>query len=297
MKIIVVQGPTASGKTGLSVQIAKTLKTVVISADSRQFYSEMNIGTAKPTIKEMDGVPHYFIGSHQIKDELTAAEFASSARKLLDELKGKYEHIVVVGGSGMFVDALINGLDDLPTDSKVKQNLQENFERFGLQFLQEYFFEKDPTGKDLIDFKNPMRLMRALEIMELTGKPWSEQRLGQQSPIQGKVFRFAINWDRETLYRRINQRVDEMMENGLLEEVKSLSQYKNTKPLNTVGYKEIFEYLDGNCDLPTAIDKIKQHTRNYAKRQLTWLRRYDDLVWLNPKENCLELVIQRCNSN
>ncbi len=293
LKIIAIQGPTASGKTSLAVTLAKQLKTEIISADSRQFYKEMSIGTAKPSIEEQDGIVHHFIDSHTITDEVSAARFSREARTVLADIALRNEYVVVVGGSGMFVDALYNGLDDLPTDKEVKIKWQSIYQEVGLEELQRMFSEKDPVGASLIDLKNPMRILRALEIMELTQKTWSEQRVGRNSPLSYPIYRFAMDWPRSTLYERINQRVLDMVQQGLVEEVAQLTPFRNLKPLDTVGYKEILEYFDGHLSLDNAVALIQQHTRNYAKRQLTWLRRYDDLMWLSPEKGSIREVIKK----
>jgi tRNA dimethylallyltransferase len=296
MKMIVIQGPTASGKTSLAVSLAKQLNTEIISADSRQFYREMSIGTAKPNREEQEGIVHHFIDSHTLLDEVTAARFSREARTVLANIASRKEFVVVVGGSGMFVDALLNGLDELPVDKEVKKKWQSVYDAQGLEELQRVFAEKDPIGTSIIDYNNPMRLLRALEIMELTQKPWSAQRTGKNSPLAFPVYRFAMDWSRPILYERINQRVNDMMQQGLLDEVERLLTFRNLKPLDTVGYKELFQYLDGHISLENAVTLIQQHTRNYAKRQLTWLRRYQDLTWLNPDGNPLENVLQLIDS-
>jgi tRNA dimethylallyltransferase len=256
--------------------LAKQLDTEVISADSRQFYKEMSIGTAKPTSDEQNGVIHHFIDSHSVTDEVTAARFAREAEKLLAELFQKKDFVVLTGGSGMFVDALLNGIDDIPTSEEIKKELIEFHKQHGLQPLLDELKEKDPLFYDTIDRNNPARVIRALEAIRITGKAYSVLRKGSSKERIYNIKRFIIDHDRGSLYARINLRVDLMISHGLLEEAKTLLTYRDLNPLRTVGYTELFEYFDGKISLDRAIELIKQHSRNYAKRQLTWLNRYDD---------------------
>jgi tRNA dimethylallyltransferase len=279
-QLIVISGPTASGKTSLSVELAKHFNTCVLSADSRQFYKEISIGTAKPTPEEMDGVPHYFIDSHYLKDEVTAAQFEREGLKLLEELFEEHQRVILTGGSGMFVDALCNGLDNIPTSRQLREELQLEVDQGNLSSLLEELKEKDPVYFEQVDRQNPVRVIRAVEVIRLTGKAYSELRKSAPKKRPFFVYRYVIDHDREFLYERINKRVDLMMEAGLLEEVKSVIQYRHLSSMNTVGYKELFNYLDGNCSLDEAIEMIKQNTRRYAKRQLTWLRRNPEAQWI-----------------
>ncbi len=281
-KLIIVQGPTASGKTGLSIALAKQFKTSIISADSRQFYKEIAIGTAKPSFEEKQGIVHHFIDSHSLQDEVTAAQFAQEATAIMEKEFLSNDYLIVAGGSGMFVDAFVYGLDELPTDEKVKAKLVRQKEENGLDNLLQELALKDPPFYASVDQKNPARIIRALEVIRITGKRFSDQRAGFKNQFPGKTIRVTIQWNREDLYQRINLRVDEMIQQGLLNEVKSVEHFRNLKSLNTVGYKEVFSYLDGEYDWNTCVEKIKQHTRNYAKRQLTWLNRYPDLIPLSP---------------
>lgn len=282
-KLIVIEGPTASGKTALAVQLAKKLNTVVLSADSRQFYLELAIGTAKPTPDEMEGVPHYFIDSHSIKEPVTAAVFAEEALKLIENELHSYPFLVLVGGSGMFIDALCIGLDPIPSDAIVQTALRAEWEANGHEALLKELQEKDPVFYNQVDQANPARILRALEVIRITGQAYSKLR--QQKPPKRpfETIRFVIDWPREQLYNRINLRVEQMMKNGLLEEVKRVLPYRNAASLQTVGYKELFAFLDGTSSLEQAVDKIKQHTRNYAKRQITWFKRHPNTIWLNPE--------------
>jgi tRNA dimethylallyltransferase len=280
-RVFVVQGPTASGKTSLAISIAKRLGTEIISADSRQFYREMSIGTAKPTSDELRQVKHHFIHSHSIVDELTASRYAKEAKPVLDALLKKNGSAVLVGGSGMFVDALTLGLDEIPHDKLTQQRMTDLYEKAGLDFIQQKLKELDPAYYELVDRQNPVRLIRALEVIELTGRPFSELRKGTVHHNY-QMFRFSIQWKRSDLYKRIDDRVDQMMEEGLLNEAKGLFPQRNLKALNTVGYRELFSYWENEYSYEIAVEKIKQHTRNYAKRQLTWLKRYEDMHYLDP---------------
>jgi tRNA dimethylallyltransferase len=264
----------------LAVSIAKRLNTVVVSADSRQFYKQMSIGTAKPTLEEQAGVIHYFIDSHELPDEVTAARFAKEAESLLEQLFEVHQTIVLTGGSGMFVDALIDGLDDIPSSVTTKAELQLQLEKEGLQSLLIELASKDPVFFEQVDRKNPMRIMRALEAIRLSNRPYSELRTNTTKK-KYNTKRFILQHPRERLYERINRRVDLMIEEGLIDEVRSLLPYRQLFALRTVGYKEIFAFFDGKHDLKTAIELIKQHTRNYAKRQITWTKRYQDAVFID----------------
>ncbi len=264
------------------MQLAKHFNTVVLSADSRQFYKETSIGTAKPTTDEMEGVPHYFIDSHSIFEPVTAGMYEQEALELLQGELTAYRTIILVGGSGMFIDALCKGLDPIPTDAGIQEQLRKELDEKGLETLLEELKEDDPVYYDQVDRQNAPRVLRALEVIRLTGIPFSEQRSNskQQRPFQSIYFH--IDHPREVLYDRINRRVDVMMEQGLLDEVNRLYKHKQLTALQTVGYKELFDYIDGTCTLEFSIEKIKQHTRNYAKRQMTWINRNSESIALNP---------------
>lgn len=279
-RLIVITGPTASGKTALSVSVAQALNTVVFSADSRQFYRELSIGTAKPDPEEMGGVKHYFIDSHQLDQELTAAQFEKEAYPLLLKEFESHDEIILTGGSGLFIDTLCFGLNNIPTDYSVKAHLNDQLEKHGLEFLQEKLKTLDPEHYQECDIQNSRRVIRALEAIEITGKKYSELR---QQHIQKRPFSiefFIIDHDREILYDRINKRVDLMFEAGLENEARSVLDRRELTTLNTVGYQELFQYFDGEIDLNEAIDLIKRNTRRYAKRQLTWFRRYTNAHWI-----------------
>lgn len=279
-QLIVISGPTASGKTALSVALAKHFKSCVLSADSRQFYKEISIGTAKPTLEEMQEIPHYFIDSHELKDEVSAAQFEREALHMLEELFQKHDTLILTGGSGMFVDALCEGLDKIPTSRELRDALQKQVDNGELDVLLNELEEKDPVYFAQVDQKNPVRVMRAVEVIRLTGLPYSDLRKSNPKKRPFEVKRFVIEHDREFLYDRINRRVELMMEAGLLEEVKSVLAYRHLSSMNTVGYKELFDYIDGNSTLDEAVAMIKQNSRRYAKRQITWLKRNPEAHWI-----------------
>lgn len=279
-QLIVISGPTASGKTALSVALAQHFESCVLSADSRQFYKEISIGTAKPSLEEMQGISHYFIDSHQLQEEVSAAQFEQEALQTLAELFQQHDTIILTGGSGMFVDALCDGLDKIPTSREIRDALQKQLDNGELESLLAELKEKDPVYFEQVDQKNPVRVMRAIEVIRLTGLPYSDLRKANPKKRPFDVKRFVIEHDREFLYDRINRRVDIMMEAGLLEEVKSVLEFRKLSSMNTVGYKELFDYLDGNSSLEEAIAMIKQNSRRYAKRQITWLKRNPEAHWI-----------------
>ena len=297
--LLIIQGPTASGKTKLAIDLALHFDTQIISADARQFYSEMSIGTAKPTDIELAQAKHHFINSHSIQQDFTAANFAQESTILLHRLFETRKVVVLVGGSNMYIDALIDGLDDIPSDVLLKKELNSSLEKIGIDVFLEELKEKDPETYLSIDKNNPHRVLRAIEAIRLTGKKVSELKQGLKKDNQFNTIRFAIEWERDTLYDRINQRVDLMMADGLLEEVQSLLPQRTLNALKTVGYTELIKHLDGEITLDFALDQIKQHTRNYAKRQLTWLRRYHDLYWLDPNSMTplLEQVLSKMDKD
>jgi tRNA dimethylallyltransferase len=297
--LLIIQGPTASGKTKLAIDLALHFETQIISADARQFYSEMSIGTAKPSDIELAQATHHFINSHSIQEDFTAANFEKEASILLSRLFETKKYVVLVGGSNMYIDALIDGLDDIPSDVSLKKKLNSILEINGIDELLEELKEKDPETYLSIDKNNPHRVLRAIEAIRLTGKKVSELKQGLKKVNPFNTIRFAIEWERDTLYNRINQRVEAMIKDGLLEEVQSLLPQRTLNALKTVGYTELIKHLDGEITLDFAIDQIKQHTRNYAKRQLTWLRKYNDLYWLDPNSitPLLEQVLSKIDKD
>lgn len=283
--LIVIGGPTAAGKTSLAISLAREFKTEIISADSRQFYREMTIGTAKPSMEELCAVPHHFINSLSINDTYDIARFEKDTLQLLREKFEEHRVMIMVGGSGLYHEAVVQGLDDLPPKNEaIRLALQQELATQGLSRLQEELIRHDPETAQRIDLQNPLRVLRALEICRITGKPYSSF-LGKKNETRNfKSLLITVAPDRKLLYERINHRVDQMVSDGLVEEVKSLLPFRHLNALRTVGYTELFEYFDGNCSLDVAIEKIKQHTRNYAKRQLTWFRNRSDYTLFDPND-------------
>lgn len=280
-KVIVIGGPTASGKTKLAARLAKCLGTVVISADSRQFYKDIPIGTAQPSADELLGVPHYFIGNLAITEAWSTGDFEREGLKLLEQLFQTYSTVVVAGGSGLYIKSLVEGIDNIPTVAQeIRLRLQQWFEQEGLAPLQEKLKFVDPVSAAEIDIQNSRRVIRALEVFEGTGEPISTFRKKQTGKRSFEVAYFGIHWERETLYQRINQRVELMIASGLLEEVKGVEKFRQHQALQTIGYREIFDHLDGKISLPEATELIKQHTRQFAKRQLTYFRnQFPTMEW------------------
>lgn len=284
--LIVIAGPTASGKTAFAIKVAKALNTVILSADSRQFYKEMSIGTAAPTEEELSQVKHYFVHHISIEDKYDVADYEHDAMQLLEELFKTHDAVVMTGGSGLFIDAVCNGIDAMPdVEPEIRGKVQKLFDRGGLKALQDEVQRLDPEYYAIVDQQNPRRLQRALEVCYQTGKPFSSFRCGNVVQRDFDIKKYAILWDRQELIERIDRRVDMMMDQGLIEEAKALYPKRHLNALNTVGYKEIFAYFDGDCTLTEAVEQIKIHTRQYAKRQMTWLRKDSDYQWITPEES------------
>ncbi len=283
--LIVLTGPTAIGKTALSIDLAKALHTEIISADSRQFYREMAIGTAKPTEEETADIPHHFINNLSIHDKYNVSMYENEVLEFLKVKFQQYQTLILTGGSGLYIDAVCKGIDTLPDpDIELRKELQEIFDNQGIEILQQRLQRLDPIYYDEVDKQNHKRLMRAIEVCETSGKPYSSLRTATKKERPFRIIKIALNMDRPLLFERINLRVDMMMEQGLLEEVKRLVPYKNINALNTVGYKELFRYFDHEITLEQAITDIKTNTRRYAKRQLTWLKKDEEYVWFHPKD-------------
>lgn len=292
--LIVIAGPTASGKTAFSIALAKALDTVIISADSRQFYKEMSIGTAAPTPDELSQVQHYNVHNISIEDKYDVAEYEKDVLQLLNTLFQEHDYVILTGGSGLFIDAVCNGIDEMPDITSVTREKVENLYREGgIRALQNSVQQLDPEYFSIVDQQNPRRLQRALEVCYQTGKTFTSFRQKQTAPRDFNILKFALLWDRETLNRRIDLRVDLMMEQGLLEEAQSLYHNRHLNALNTVGYKELFAYFDGDCTLKEAVGQIKIHTHQYAKRQMTWLHKDDSYIWVKPDE--MERVLEILN--
>jgi tRNA dimethylallyltransferase len=285
--LIVVNGPTAVGKTELSINLASYFNTEIISTDSRQFYREMSIGTAKPTMQELDKVPHHFINNRSVQDYYSAGDFEKESLKIINNLfeSGKSK-IIATGGSGLYVKALCDGLDDMPeADLDLRAEIISNYTHFGLPWLQNELLLLNPIRYSNIDANNPQRLMRAIELEKQGG---IKVKSVKTRPF--KIIKIGLRRERVDLYNRINKRVDLMMEMGLLNEVKELIPFKHLTALQTVGYSELFSYFDNEISIERAVDLIKQHSRNYAKKQMTWLRKDPEIRWFNP--DCQEEIIE-----
>ena len=283
--LIVIAGPTASGKTAFSIELAKALSTVILSADSRQFYKEMSIGTAAPTEEELSQVKHYFVHHISIEDKYDVADYEHDVLQLLDELFKTHDAVVMTGGSGLFIDAVCNGIDAMPDVSpEIRGKVEKLYHEGGLYAMQEAVKRIDPEYYAIVDQQNPRRLQRALEVCYQTGKTFTSFRSGNAVHRDFDIKKYALLWDREALIKRIDRRVDMMMKQGLLEEAKALYHKRHLNALNTVGYKELFAYFDGDCTLKEAVEQIKIHTRQYAKRQMTWLRKDNSYRWIMPED-------------
>lgn len=296
--LLVIAGPTGVGKTALAVKLAKHFGTEIISADSRQVYKEISIGTAKPTLAEKDCIKHHLIDCVSIKQPYTAGDYENEVISLLDELFKKHPVVILCGGTGLYIDAVCKGFDEgLVTDEDVKKEIEAVYMEKGLSWLQEEVKNADPAYFETTDINNPRRLMRALEVIKISGLPYSGFRKNEPAKRNFETIKVLINEDREVLYNKINKRVDAMMANGFLEEAQRVYTHKNLNALNTVGYKELFDYIDKKTTLEEAVEKIKQHTRNYAKRQLTWFRKNSDFETFAPGDfekikSYVEIILQ-----
>lgn len=297
-KLVVVLGPTAIGKTAFSIELAKSLQTEIISCDSRQFFKELNIGVARPNDEELNAVPHHFIAHQSIQNLYSAGAFEKDALSLLKNLFLKNEFVVCTGGSGLYLDALLNGFDDMPSDIEIRNQLNQEAAEKGIESISEKLKVLDPEHYEIIDKANKQRVIRAVEVCTITGRKFSELRSGAQKQRDFEVIKIGLSSDRQWLYDRINRRVDIMMNDGLLEEVRGLSELKHLNALNTVGYKELYDHFAGNCSLEEAVNLIKQHTRNYAKRQITWWNKDESIKWkrVDISTNPLPEVLQLINS-
>lgn len=281
--VIIIAGPTGVGKTALAIRLAQYFNTAIISADSRQCYREMTIGTAKPTPTELAVVKHYFINSHAVVDKLTAYDFEQYALTTLKTIFKNHKTAIVCGGTGLYIQALCEGLDEMPeADEKITHETENHFLKKGIKWLQETLAKEDPLFYKEAEKQNPARLIRALSFYRSTGQSITKFKNNSKKDRPFNVLKVALELPRPELYERINLRVDKMMEAGLLDEVKKLLPFQQLKSLNTVGYKELFSYLKAECSLAEAVNKIKQHSRNYAKRQLTWFRKDQEYQWFQP---------------
>jgi tRNA dimethylallyltransferase len=291
--LIAIVGPTAVGKTTLSIELAGFLKTEIVSADSRQFYREMEIGTAKPSHEELQKIKHYFINSLSIQNDYSVGDYEKDALQCLDDLFKKHDEVILVGGSGLFVNAICEGLDTLPSGNKeIREKYEKLFAEKGIKALQTELLEKDPIYFETVDRQNPRRLIRALEVTAFTGKPYSDFRKQKPAQRNFKVIKIGLNLDKELLRKRIDQRVEDMLESGWLEECRKLYQFHNLNALKTVGYSELFDFIEGKTDWDTTVTNIKTNTWHYARRQLTWFKKDKDVKWFlsGEEEKILEYL-------
>lgn len=298
--LINIVGPTAIGKTSLSIKIARHYHSEIISADSRQFFKEMNIGTAVPEQEELEAAPHHFIQHISVENQYSVGDFEKDAIKKLEGLFRKNSVVIMVGGSGLYIKAVTEGLDEFPkVDPEIRKNLNKHLNEDGIDWLQQKLFVLDPEYYRNIDVQNPHRLIRALEICIATGKPFSSFLHQDKEKRDFKIIPIGLKADREILYERINQRVDLMIKNGLVEEARALYPKRDFNALNTVGYKELFEYFEEKTDLETAISEIKKNTRRFAKRQLTWFRKDSEIKWFEfdeQPEKIIEYIDSQINT-
>lgn len=283
--VVIIAGPTAVGKTAIAISLAKHFQTEIVSADSRQCFTELNIGVARPSKGELEQVPHHFIASHSIHEPVTAAFFEKYALQKTEELFQKHDTVVMVGGTGMYIKAFCEGLDTIPEiDTATRENIIRNYEEKGLEWLQQQIREKDPEFYQKGETKNPQRMMRALEVVEATGQSILSFHSKEKKQRDFNIIKIGLELPKEELHRNINSRVDAMIRSGLLEEVQSLLAYKNLNALQTVGYAELFDYLDNKLSLEEAIERIKINTRQYAKRQMTWFKKDKEIRWFHPSD-------------
>ena len=284
-RLVVLIGPTGVGKTELSLSLAEFLHTPIINADARQLFRDLPIGTAAPTEAQQQRVRHYFVGTLGLTDYYSAAQYETDVLRLLNGLYSQHPYALLTGGSMMYIDAVCKGIDDIPTvDEETRRLMLERYEEVGLEQLCKELKLLDPEYYNLVDHKNPKRVIHALEICYMTGKPYSSFRTNQPKARPFDILKIGLRREREELYERINRRVDQMITDGLVEEARKVMAYRHTNALNTVGYKEIFKYIDGSWTLETSVEKIKQNTRIYSRKQMTWFRRDESIHWFHPDE-------------
>lgn len=283
--LVVLTGPTGIGKTSVGIEIARHFSTEIVSCDSRQIYKELNIGTAVPTPEELAAIPHHFIQSHSIEENYNASRYENEALKLLEALFKKHDLVLMVGGSMLYVDAVCKGIDEMPdADPEIRATLKQRLETEGLESLRLQLKKLDPEYYETVDLKNPNRIIHALEISLMTGKPYSSFRTNPAKIRSFNIIKIGLNCDRELLHQRINQRVDQMIDAGLVEEARSVYPKKHLNALNTVGYRELFDWFDGTITRDKAIELIKRNSRRYARKQLTWFRRDESVQWFEPTQ-------------
>lgn len=290
MKLFVLLGPTAVGKTALSLKVAKLLGSPIINCDSRQIYKNLSIGTAAPTEEQLQEVKHYFVKILELQEYYSAAQYETDVIQLLNQLQLSHDNLLLSGGSMMYIDAVCNGIDDIPTvDSEVREQLKKRLQTEGLEPLRNELRLLDPEYYKIVDLKNPKRIVHALEICYTSGKPYSSFRVNEKKVRPFQIIKIGLRRDRNDLFDRINRRVDMMMEEGLFEEAQKLYPLRHLNALNTVGYKELFLHFDGKWDLSLAIEKIKKNTRDYAKKQMTWFAHDNNIHWFSP-DNEKEII-------
>ncbi|MEJ8844038.1 tRNA (adenosine(37)-N6)-dimethylallyltransferase MiaA [Lacibacter sp. H375] len=283
--VILIAGPTAVGKTAVAIQLAKHFRTEIISADSRQCFKEISIGVAKPSAEELKEVKHHFINSHSIHETVTAASYEKYALEKVDELFQQHDLAVMVGGTGLYIKAFCEGMDEIPAvDKTLRNELQQNYQQHSIEWLQQQLQQYDPLFAAKGEMQNPQRMLRALEVVRSTGESILAFRKGEQQQRNFNIIKIGLDLPREELYNRINHRVDVMMKEGLQEEAEKVYPLRHLNALQTVGYRELFDYFDGNYTLEKAVDKIKQNSRHYAKRQLTWFRRDEVMKWFHTSQ-------------
>ncbi len=283
--LIVLIGPTGVGKTDLSIALAKHYSTPIISCDSRQLYAALKIGTAAPSSEQLQQVKHYFVGTLQLTDYYSAAQFEADTIHLFEELFKSHDTLLMTGGSMMYIDAVCKGIDDIPTvDAETREYMMRHYQEKGLEALCDELKLLDPEYYRIVDLKNPKRVIHALEICYMTGKTYTSFRTQSVKKRPFRILKIGLLREREELYNRINLRVDKMMEEGLLEEARQVYPFRHLNSLNTVGYKELFNYFDGEWTLPFAVEKIKQNSRIYSRKQMTWFRRDTDIKWFHPDQ-------------
>ncbi len=293
-KLVVITGPTASGKTALAIEVARKLKTEILSADSRQIYQEMSIGTAVPSAEQLGAVPHHFVHTHSIHQTFTAGDFEREGMELLFDLFKTKDYVILCGGSGLYIDAICSGFDELPEPKEgERERLNQLYKEKGIGVLQELLRRADPEYYEQVDQQNPQRLIRALEVCS-SGTKYSDSRKGAQKKRPFGIIWVILDPPRDVLYASIDKRVDDMIKNGWVEEARSLYPYRLNNALQTVGYTELFGYFDGTIPLAEAIEKIKTNSRNYAKRQTTWLRRKEGLRLSLADKTSIELILEAC---
>ena len=298
--LIIVLGPTGVGKSDISIQLAKHYHTEIVSADSRQFFRELTIGTAVPSPEDLNEIKHHFIQNKSIHHYYNVSEYETEALQLIQELHKKINPIILTGGSMLYLDTICNGIDDIPTvDPEIRDEVIRWYEENGIEALRQRLQEVDPEYYEEVDRNNPKRMLHAVEVCQMTGKTFTSFRTRTVKERPFHIVKIGINQDRKVLYDRINERVLRMMDLGLLEEARSVYPYRSLNSLNTVGYKELFSYFDGSCTLEEAVDLIQRNTRKYARKQLTWFRRDQQIKWFEPNQidEIIKYIDQTMNEN